>query len=43
MHYMKTIFKSFKFRIYPNKDQEVLLAKHFSANKFVFNYYLNKN
>jgi putative transposase len=39
---MKTIFKSFKFRIYPNKKQEILLAKHFGANRFVFNYYLNK-
>jgi len=39
---MKTIFKSFKFRIYPNKEQEILLAKHFGANRFVFNYYLNK-
>jgi putative transposase len=38
---MKTIFKSFKFRIYPTKDQEILLAKHFGANRFVFNYYLN--
>lgn len=39
---MKTIFKSFKFRIYPNKEQEVLMAKHFGACRFVFNYYLNK-
>lgn len=39
---MKTIFKSFKFRIYPNKEQEILLVKHFGANRFVFNYYLNK-
>ena len=39
---MKTIFKSFKFRIYPNKEQEVLLSKHFGANRFVFNHYLNK-
>ena len=39
---MKTIFKSFKFRIYPNKEQEVLLAKHFGACRFVFNHYLNK-
>jgi putative transposase len=37
---MKTIFKSFKFRIYPNKEQEVLLAKHFGACRFVFNHYL---
>jgi putative transposase len=39
---MKTIFKSFKFRIYPSKEQEVLLAKHFGACRFVFNHYLNK-
>jgi len=39
---MKTIFKSFKFRIYPNKEQETLMFKHFGACRFVFNYYLNK-
>jgi len=39
---MKTIFKSFKFRIYPGKEQEILLAKHFGACRFVFNHYLNK-
>lgn len=39
---MKIIFKSFKFRIYPNKEQEVLFAKHFGACRFVFNHYLNK-
>lgn len=39
---METIFKSFKFRIYPNKEQEILLAKHFGACRFVFNHYLNK-
>lgn len=39
---MKTIFKSFKFRLYPTKDQEILLAKHFGACRFVFNHYLNK-
>ena len=38
---MKTIFKSFKFRIYPNKEQEILLSKHFGACRFVFNRYLN--
>jgi putative transposase len=39
---MKTIFKSFKFRIYPNKEQEILMTKHFGACRFVFNHYLNK-
>jgi putative transposase len=39
---MNTIFKSFKFRIYPTKEQEIVLAKHFGACRFVFNHYLNK-
>jgi putative transposase len=39
---MKTIFKSFKFRIYPNGEQEFLMAKHFGACRFVFNHYLNR-
>jgi putative transposase len=39
---MKTIFKSFKFRIYPSKEQEILLSKHFGSCRFVFNHYLNK-
>ena len=38
---MKKIFKSFKFKISPNKTQEELLNKHFGACRFVFNYYLN--
>jgi len=28
--------------IYPNKEQEILLGKHFGACRFVFNHYLNK-
>ena len=40
---MKTIFKAFKFRIYPNKEQGILFAKHFGACRFVFNHYLNKS
>ena len=39
---MKMIYKSYKFRIYPNKEQEILLVKHFGACRFVFNHYLNK-
>ena len=42
INYMKTIFKSYKFRIYPNKDQKILLAKHFGSCRFIYNYYLNK-
>ena len=34
---MKTIHKSYEFRIYPTKEQEVLLSKHFGHCRFVFN------
>ena len=33
--------KSFKVRIYPTKEQQVLLEKTFGANRFVYNYFLN--
>jgi putative transposase len=39
---MKIIFKSYKFKLEPTKEQEILLAKHFGAARFVFNHYLNK-
>jgi hypothetical protein len=38
---VKKILKSYKFRIYPTKEQESLLSKHFGACRFVFNRYLN--
>lgn len=34
--------KAFKYRLYPNKEQEILLAKTFGCARFVYNYYLNK-
>jgi len=34
--------KAFKYRIYPNKKQELQLAKTFGSCRFVYNYYLNK-
>ena len=38
---MKLIHKSYKFRLYPNNEQSILLAKHFGSCRFVFNKYLN--
>lgn len=32
--------KAYKFRIYPNKEQEVLIAKTIGCSRFVFNYFL---
>lgn len=34
--------KSYKFRIYPNKEQEILITKTFGCVRFVYNYYLDK-
>ncbi|MEH6944242.1 IS200/IS605 family element RNA-guided endonuclease TnpB [Bacillus sp. JJ722] len=32
--------KAYKFRIYPNKKQEILIAKTIGCSRFVFNYFL---
>lgn len=34
--------KAFKYRIYPNKEQEILIQKTFGCVRFVYNYYLAK-
>ena len=34
--------KAFKYRIYPNREQRILLAKTFGCTRFVYNYYLAK-
>ena len=34
--------KAYKYRIYPNKTQQVLIQKTFGCVRFVYNYYLNK-
>ncbi|MDA3781133.1 MAG: IS200/IS605 family element RNA-guided endonuclease TnpB, partial [Bacteroidales bacterium] len=39
---MKLIHKSYKFKIYPTKEQESLLSKHFGHCRFVFNRFLNE-
>ena len=33
--------RSFKVRIYPTKEQQILLEKTFGANRFIYNYFLN--
>ena len=38
---MKEIIKSYKFRLYPNENQKILLNKHFGCSRFVYNYFLN--
>jgi putative transposase len=34
--------KAFKFRIYPNKKQEILISKTIGCSRFVFNHFLDK-
>ena len=34
--------KAYKYRIYPNKQQEELIQKTFGCTRFVYNYYLDK-
>jgi putative transposase len=36
------INRAYKFRLYPNKSQKILLAKTIGCCRFVFNYYLAK-
>ena len=38
---MKVINKSYKIRLYPNKEQKTLLEKHFGCVRFVYNHFLN--
>ena len=39
---MRKINRTYKFRLYPNKAQTELLAKHFGCTSFVYNYFLNQ-
>jgi len=34
--------KAYKFRLYPNKEQEILINKTFGCCRFVFNHFLAK-
>ena len=37
---MKVIFKTYKYRMCPNKEQEQTLAKYFGSVRFVYNHFL---
>ena len=32
------MLKAYKYRLYPNKEQEVLFAKHFGCARFIYNW-----
>ena len=39
---MRKIYRTYRFRLYPNKVQIDLLSKHFGCARFVYNYFLNQ-
>ena len=39
---MQEVLKSYKFRIEPTKEQEVLLNKHFGSVRWIYNHFLNE-
>ena len=39
---MGKINRTYRFRLYPNKVQTEVLAKHFGCSRFVYNYFLNQ-
>ena len=39
---MKIIHKTYKFQLIPNKEQEILLNKHFGCSRFIYNHFLNE-
>lgn len=39
---MIVIQKTYKFRLYPNKEQEKMLANYFGSVRFVYNHFLAK-
>ena len=39
---METIYRAYKYRLYPTKDQEVLINKHIGSCRWIYNYALEK-
>ena len=42
LYNMETIYKAFKYRIYPNQEQKTLINKHIGSCRWIYNYALNK-
>ena len=39
---METIYRTYKYRLYPTKTQEVLIKKHIGSCRWIYNYALEK-
>ncbi len=36
------MYKAYKFRLYLNKEQEIIVNKTFGCTRFIYNYLFNK-
>ena len=36
------VYKAYKFRIYPNREQKIMIDKTFGCTRFVFNKFLSE-
>ena len=36
------MYKAYKFRLYPNENQKILINKTFGSYRFIYNHFLNK-
>ena len=36
------MYKAYKFRLYPNDNQKMLINKTFGCTRFIYNHFLNK-
>ena len=36
------MYKAYKFRMYPDDNQKILIHKTFGCVRFIYNYFLNK-
>ena len=36
------MYKTYKFRMYPNDEQKILINKTFGSARYTYNYYLDK-
>ena len=39
---MKMVNKTYRFRLFPTAEQEILLAKHFGCTRYIYNHFLNE-
>ena len=38
---MEKVLKGYKFRMYPNNEQKILIEKSFGCSRYIYNYFLN--